>query len=137
MSSEKRHARRASERDFGSGLTCNRLAGAQDRSGTARDSYARDYAPQASRRGQVLGGGARGLRSAMLKSKSNSNGHLPERQMSKLVIWCVAVIALLLANGRSNAQSIGYADAIDRFAGACSKDINKFCKKINLGGGGI
>jgi hypothetical protein len=36
------------------------LVDAQGRSGTACDSYARDYASQASRRGQVLGGGAKG-----------------------------------------------------------------------------
>jgi OOP family OmpA-OmpF porin len=49
-----------------------------------------------------------------------------------------AVFATLLLLGASNAasaQSIGFAGAIDRLASQCSKDINKFCKKVNLGGG--
>jgi outer membrane protein OmpA-like peptidoglycan-associated protein len=39
--------------------------------------------------------------------------------------------------GRSEAQSIGYAEAIDRLAVSCSADIDKFCKKVGLGGGKV
>jgi hypothetical protein len=35
------------------------------------------------------------------------------------------------------AQTIGYAEAIDRLAVRCGKDIDQFCKKVNLGGGRV
>jgi len=59
--------------------------------------------------------------------------------MSKLTITCLAVAALLLlaAAKSSSAQSIGYAQAIDRLGVSCGKDIEKLCKKANLGGGRV
>ena len=50
-----------------------------------------------------------------------------------LVSLAVVVAAPLTAA----AQTVGYADAIGRFAAACGKDIEKFCKKTELGGGRI
>ena len=44
---------------------------------------------------------------------------------------------LLLSNGPSNAQTIGYADAIDQLAKSCGNDIARFCKNTHLGGGRI
>jgi OOP family OmpA-OmpF porin len=41
-------------------------------------------------------------------------------------------LALLLP---ASAQTIGFAEAIDRVAAQCRKDIEKFCKTVNLGGG--
>jgi hypothetical protein len=35
------------------------------------------------------------------------------------------------------AQTIGYAEAIDRLSVACGKDIDRHCKKVNLGGGRV
>jgi OOP family OmpA-OmpF porin len=57
--------------------------------------------------------------------------------MSKPNINYFVVIATLLSvsSGQSNAQSIGYAQAVGRLAVSCGKDIGKFCKKVNLGGG--
>jgi outer membrane protein OmpA-like peptidoglycan-associated protein len=50
----------------------------------------------------------------------------------------VALVAILLAWSQStDAQTIGYAEAIDQFALSCSKDIARFCKQTNLGGGRI
>ena len=46
-----------------------------------------------------------------------------------------AVSFLCAGAGRSDAQTFGYADAISQLATSCSKDIEKFCKKTNLGGG--
>ena len=59
--------------------------------------------------------------------------------MKKLAIAYVAFAALLLPGslGSSSAQSIGYAQAIDRLAASCGKDIEKLCKKANLGGGRV
>lgn len=50
-----------------------------------------------------------------------------------------AVATLLLATipHTVSAQSIGFAEAIDRLAARCGKDIDKFCKKTNFGGGRI
>jgi outer membrane protein OmpA-like peptidoglycan-associated protein len=52
---------------------------------------------------------------------------------SRLVVAALFAAATISAN----AQTIGYADAIDRFAVSCGKDIDKFCKKEPLGGGHI
>ena len=35
------------------------------------------------------------------------------------------------------AQTVGYAEAVDHFAVACGRDIDKYCKKTNLGGGRV
>jgi outer membrane protein OmpA-like peptidoglycan-associated protein len=50
------------------------------------------------------------------------------------------ILASLFAAAASfsvNAQTLGYADAIDRVALSCGKDIGKLCKKEPLGGGTI
>ena len=59
--------------------------------------------------------------------------------MNSLTITCLAVAALLLPGSlnSSRAQSIGYAQAIDRLGTSRGKDIEKFCKKANLGGGRV
>jgi OOP family OmpA-OmpF porin len=59
--------------------------------------------------------------------------------MSKLTIACLAVAALLLpaSSEPSGAQSIGYAQAIGQLGASCGKDIDKLCKKTNLGGGRV
>jgi len=52
------------------------------------------------------------------------------------VKYFVAVTILLCAlAGPASAQSIGYAQALDRLGASCGKDIQKFCNKVNLGGG--
>ena len=63
--------------------------------------------------------------------------YLPGGDMNKLKITCLALAALLLPASveTSNAQSVGYAQAIDRLGVSCGKDIDKLCKKTNLGGG--
>ena len=58
--------------------------------------------------------------------------------MSRLsFLGAAPVVVLLGLYGDASAQSIGYADAIDRFAIACSNDIQKHCAKLDLGGGRI
>jgi len=59
--------------------------------------------------------------------------------MGQLKITCLAIAALLLLTSArpSSAQSIGYAQALDRLGVSCGKDIEKFCKKANLGGGRV
>lgn len=49
----------------------------------------------------------------------------------------LAMASLFVCAERSNAQTVGYADAIGRFAVACGKDIDKLCKKTDLGGGRV
>ena len=56
--------------------------------------------------------------------------------MIKLFAGAVAVM-MVAAGGPAAAQSIGYAQAIDRLAVSCGKDINTYCKKVNLGGGRV
>jgi outer membrane protein OmpA-like peptidoglycan-associated protein len=46
------------------------------------------------------------------------------------------LFALAFANS-SRAQTIGYAEAIDRLAKSCGQDIDKYCKKVALGGGRV
>ena len=49
--------------------------------------------------------------------------------------FAIAAILLWAAAGSASAQSIGYAQALDQLGATCGKDIDKFCKKVNLGGG--
>jgi outer membrane protein OmpA-like peptidoglycan-associated protein len=54
--------------------------------------------------------------------------------MSKLTY--LAAAALLIATATpSNAQTVGYADALGRLGQTCGADIAKHCKTVNLGGG--
>ena len=55
----------------------------------------------------------------------------------KSACLAIAAVALMSWIDRSNAQSIGYAQAIDRLAVSCGQDIAKFCKQSSLGGGRI
>lgn len=58
--------------------------------------------------------------------------------MKKILLRLQLVAALLLLWGASSsAQTIGYAEAIDRLAVSCGKDIDRFCRNANLGGGRI
>jgi OmpA-OmpF porin, OOP family len=59
--------------------------------------------------------------------------------MRKLITTCVAVAAWLLPAGiqPASAQTIGYAQAIDKLGVSCGRDIDKLCKKANLGGGRV
>jgi hypothetical protein len=49
----------------------------------------------------------------------------------------LAVVVLLPDSGSVHAQTVGYAEAVDRLAAACGKDIARLCKQVNLGGGRI
>jgi hypothetical protein len=42
---------------------------------------------------------------------------------------------LLAAIGPSAAQTMSYADAISQLAAACGKDVQKYCRGVELGGG--
>jgi outer membrane protein OmpA-like peptidoglycan-associated protein len=44
---------------------------------------------------------------------------------------------MFLGVGQATAQTVGYAEAIDRLAASCGKDIARFCKNTHLGGGRI
>ena len=56
--------------------------------------------------------------------------------MRQCRITYFAIAALLLASaGPSSAQSIGYSQALGELGASCGKDIEKFCKTTNLGGG--
>ena len=59
--------------------------------------------------------------------------------MSKLKIIHIATIAAWLCASAhpSSAQSIGYADALGVLGKNCGRDIEKFCKTVNLGGGRV
>ena len=57
--------------------------------------------------------------------------------MHKLTAACLGVAVLLQVATEGSAQGIGYAEAIDRVAKSCAKDIAKFCGKVSLGGGRI
>src|SRR5262249_36932243 len=55
--------------------------------------------------------------------------------MSKLIHLAAIALSLCAATHSSSAQSIGYADALGVLGKNCGRDIDKFCKKVNLGGG--
>lgn len=55
--------------------------------------------------------------------------------MSKM-IYLNAIAALLFVSAQpSNAQSIGYAQALGALGKSCGKDITQYCTKVDLGGG--
>jgi outer membrane protein OmpA-like peptidoglycan-associated protein len=49
----------------------------------------------------------------------------------------LAISCLIIATGNATAQTVGYAEAFDQFAAACGNDIDKICKKVDLGGGRV
>jgi OOP family OmpA-OmpF porin len=52
-------------------------------------------------------------------------------------IFALAALLAIASTTPSNAQTIGYAEALGRLAVSCGKDINRFCSKANLGGGHV
>jgi OmpA-OmpF porin, OOP family len=57
--------------------------------------------------------------------------------MTGLLLTLTISAFMFAATGATIAQTIGYADAIGSFAVNCSNDIDKFCKKADLGGGRV
>jgi OOP family OmpA-OmpF porin len=57
--------------------------------------------------------------------------------MTRLYLAFVISAFIFAATGTASAQTIGYADAVGAFAVSCSNDIDKFCKKTDLGGGRV
>lgn len=61
--------------------------------------------------------------------------------MARMQFWsraaAVAALATLLGAATASAQTVSYAQAFDQLAAGCGADINKFCSKVNLGGGRI
>src|SRR4051794_12749245 len=59
--------------------------------------------------------------------------------MVALRVACLVAAAFMFSalGGTSSAQTIGYADAIGHVGTSCGRDVDKFCKKLNLGGGRI
>jgi hypothetical protein len=50
-------------------------------------------------------------------------------------IMALAILSLIAGCNIASAQGIGFAEAIDRLAARCGKDISKFCNNVQLGGG--
>lgn len=58
--------------------------------------------------------------------------------MRKIALACaLALIFSPVLSDLAFAQTIGYADAVGAMAAACRTDIDKYCKKENLGGGRV
>jgi OOP family OmpA-OmpF porin len=57
--------------------------------------------------------------------------------MKRSLLIALASVALFFIAHQAPAQTIGYAEAIDRLAVACKADIAKFCKTEPLGGGRV
>ena len=56
--------------------------------------------------------------------------------MTKAHLTFILMLTFVITFGvAAKAQTIGYAEAVDQFATACGQDIDKFCKKVPLGGG--
>lgn len=50
-------------------------------------------------------------------------------------VFLTAMLLLIIGGASAVAQTIGYAEAIDRLSTDCRKDIDRLCKRVNLGGG--
>jgi len=57
--------------------------------------------------------------------------------MTRLHLTLAMFASMFAATGTAVAQTVGYAEAFDHFAVGCGKDIDKFCKKTDLGGGRV
>jgi len=55
----------------------------------------------------------------------------------KALYLALAALLLFACSERLYAQTIGYSEAVNQLAVSCGKDIDKFCKKTNLGGGRV
>ncbi len=55
----------------------------------------------------------------------------------KFTLHAVALALLLSGIAPSSAQTVGYAEALGNLAATCSRDINRFCSRANLGGGQV
>jgi outer membrane protein OmpA-like peptidoglycan-associated protein len=55
----------------------------------------------------------------------------------KFAFIALAALLLFTCVKPSSAQTIGYAGALGNLAVSCGKDINRFCKTANLGGGQV
>ena len=55
--------------------------------------------------------------------------------MTRLHLTLAVTSFMFMATGAAVAQTVGYAEAIDQFSIGCRPDIDKFCKKTDLGGG--
>lgn len=55
--------------------------------------------------------------------------------MKKKPIIRISIVAAFLVTfaGSVSAETLSYADAIDKLAATCGKDINKYCKSARLG----
>jgi hypothetical protein len=47
-----------------------------------------------------------------------------------------ALLALVAASAAS-AQTMGFAEVVERLAAACGRDINQHCSRVNFGGGRV
>lgn len=56
---------------------------------------------------------------------------------SKLAFLALAAALLLAGAQPSRAETIGYAEALGHLAASCGKDINRYCRSANLGGGQV
>lgn len=55
----------------------------------------------------------------------------------KLGLIAALGMMTVLAESHAQAQTIGFADAYDRLAAACGRDIDKLCANVALGGGAV
>jgi OOP family OmpA-OmpF porin len=57
--------------------------------------------------------------------------------MTRLHLTLAILASMFATTGTAVAQTVGYAEAFDHFAVGCGKDIDKYCKKTDLGGGRV
>lgn len=55
----------------------------------------------------------------------------------RLMVTSLAAALLLGLAGQASAQTISYSEAGALLAKSCGKDIEKYCPKVNLGGGAL
>lgn len=55
----------------------------------------------------------------------------------RLMVTSLAAALLIGLGGQASAQTISYSEAGALLAKSCGKDIEKYCPKVNLGGGAL
>jgi hypothetical protein len=61
---------------------------------------------------------------------------LKETAMTRVMIGLVAAL-LAWGTGAASAQTMSYSDAGALIAKSCGKDIDRYCAKVNMGGGAL
>ena len=72
---------------------------------------------------------------AAMRRRDASGSEIMKRVFAAAVFAASLLASFHIGVGVADAQTLSYADAIDQLAAACTADVRKFCRGVELGGG--